>query len=528
MTWAVQFIEDSMKTTRNAFLICAVLGLCTLSYADDFDDFGDFGGFGDASSPAAAASSVKIGGEVSLEGRAYLDTDSAKTGVNLDGLKDMTTQAFPMAKLNFSYSGSSVDANVNLKISEDSLTENKWDLLDEAVIRGYFCENKLTVEAGKMRTIWGKGDRLHVIDNFNADDYSEFIVPLYSDRRISVPMFKATYALPANNLTLEAVVTPGMTPDRFASSGRWVSGKMNTLRTLTETAVKTNLYMLQAKKDASFDTAEYMDATSNYLSYLTYANEINSNPELIFPDTESLEYSQAGLRVTGTFGSVDVGASYYYGHHKQPSANLANLAATQAMLNKGISTLMALPELDYDKKQTFGLEASTILWHFNLRAEACYNLTDDTSGNDPWVKNNSIQWLFGFDIDLPVSNINVNVQETGTYILNNDKIDGVFKTYDVDYDSDDCYTNNRLVVNITDSWKNGKIKPEATIVYGIERGDLVVMPKVEFCPNQDISFTISGLLMHSKNDESEFADWSGEKDGYFNNSYASVGVKCKF
>ena len=64
MTWAVQFIEDSMKTTRNAFLICAALGLCTLSYADDFDDFGDFGGFGDASSPAAAASSVKIGGEV--------------------------------------------------------------------------------------------------------------------------------------------------------------------------------------------------------------------------------------------------------------------------------------------------------------------------------------------------------------------------------------------------------------------------------------------------------------------------------
>ena len=70
--------------------------------------------------------------------------------------------------------------------------------------------------------------------------------------------------------------------------------------------------------------------------------------------------------------------------------------------------------LSYDKKQTFGLEASSIIWHFNVRGEFAYNLTDDTDGTDPWVHNNSIAWLGGFDIDLPFWNANLNVQETGS------------------------------------------------------------------------------------------------------------------
>ncbi|MBS7242019.1 MAG: hypothetical protein KIG77_06540, partial [Treponema sp.] len=183
----------------------------------------------------------------------------------------------------------------------------------------------------------------------------------------------------------------------------------------------------------------------------------------------------------------------------------------------------------------------TIFWKLNLRGELCYNLTADTDGTNPWVHNNSIQWLGGFDIDLPISNINVNIQETGTYILNSSKVKngdamvgryGIMglnlKEHDVDYDGKDRYTTNHLVINITDSWKNGKIEPEVTALWSIERGDLAVMPKVNYKPNQDITFTLSGLIMYAKDENSEFAEWSGKGNGSLNNSYIGCGVKCKF
>ncbi len=519
-----------MKITKYT-VIAAAICFSAAAFAQDFDDFGDFGDM--SASAAGGASSVKIGGEVKLDSRAYFDTKADKKGINCGKAEDMELAAFPSAKLNFEYSGATVGAEVKLKFDEKSVTEYKWDMLDEAVIRGFFMDNALTVEGGKMRALWGKGDRLHVIDNFNADDYTDFIVPLYSERRISVPMLKATYAFPMNNLALEAVFTPSMEADRFGS-GRWAPGKVKLLEKKVTDTVSSNLGTALTAKDAEIGTAGYQAAVKNYLSTLTLANGLLADPSSIYPDTNTLKYSQAGLRLTGTFGSVDFGASYYYGHYKQPSFN-------PLKLNGGDYYNM----LAYDQKQTFGVEAATIIWKLNLRGEACYNLTEDTKGDDPWVKNNSVQWLAGFDIDLPINNINVNIQETGTYILNSDKIknnDSIKSKYgaaigaayiangatDVEYDSNDCYTNNRLVVNITDSWQNGKIEPEVTLLWGIERGDFVVMPKVNFKPNQDITFTLSGLLMFAKDEDSEFADWSGEASGFLNNSFVNFGISCKF
>lgn len=526
-----------MKFTKYTALAAVLAFSAAASFAQDFDDFGDFGDTS-TSSAGGASSSVKISGEVKMDSRAYFDTKADKKGINCDKAEDMELAAFPAAKLNFAYSGATVDAEVKLKFDKKTVTEYKWDMVDEAVIRGFFMDNALTVEGGKMRALWGKGDRLHVIDNFNADDYTDFIVPLYSDRRIAVPMLKATYAFPVNNLALEAVFTPTMEADRFGS-GRWTPGKMASLQSVIKDAVGSNLGIYLSKKDATAvaylaDTSDilkksaYQNATADYLNYLTYANSLLADPSSIYPDTNSLKYSQAGLRLTGTFGSVDFGASYYYGHYKQPSVNLEKYITSAYINASNPSSTFVLPELAYDQKQTFGLEAATIFWKLNLRGEVCYNLTEDTKGDNPWVKNNSVQWLAGFDIDLPVNNINVNIQETGTYILNNDKIAGIYKAYDVDYDSNDCYTNNRLVVNITDSWQNGKIEPEVTFLWGIERGDFIVMPKLNFKPNQDITFTLSGLFMFAKDSDSEFADWSGEEDGFLNNSFVNVGISCKF
>jgi len=258
-------------------------------------------------------------------------------------------------------------------------------------------------------------------------------------------------------------------------------------------------------------------AGSAYMYALNNANSLNSDPDMIYPDLKTLKYGQFGTRLTGTFGSFDWGVSYYNGFYKQPSFNAVKL---ESWLNKYLAQGATSEDdkfLAYDRKQTFGLEAATTLWRFNLRGEAAYNLTEDVDGTDAFVHNNSVAWLGGFDIDLPFWNMNVNVQETGTAILKNDEIKSGL---DVDY-SENAYTNNKFVVNVTTSFMNEKILPEVTVLYGIENGDLIVMPKFTYKPDQSLSLYVNGMYIYSKDDNSEFAAWK-------NNSFVNIGVSYQF
>ncbi|MCR4712844.1 MAG: hypothetical protein K5751_00525 [Treponemataceae bacterium] len=122
---------------------------------------------------------------------------------------------------------------------------------------------------------------------------------------------------------------------------------------------------------------------------------------------------------------------------------------------------------------------------------AAYNITEDTDGKNPWVHNNSIAWLAGFVIDLPFWNANLNEQETGTFILHCDECDK--NTADVDYAKH--YSNNKIVCNFSTSFLNDKFLPQLTVMYGIERGDLAVMPLVEHKPDQNLKMIQGGCAV---------------------------------
>ena len=597
-----------MKLNKYILMTSALL-LGAAAYADDFDSFGDFGSFGDDTS-SGATSALEVNGSVDSEIRAYVDVDEADADkVEMD--------ATPSAALDLKYSGTKSDVELSLKIDEDTIKNHPADVIDEAVLRGYF--GNLTLEAGKMKVVWGKGDKLHVLDNFNADDYSDFIIPDYLDRRISTPMIRAVYSLPFANMNIEGVYTPLLPVDRFATDGRWTPAQVSALTgaatssaalyvkklvTDCETArtglaaattiakssqlqaaaasaaateygnkiteytndiisAKTKLAQAAAglitltdEQKSELNTgieqatmaivhctaektaqekaaAEYTSAATTaaaqaaeYQAKLTAAdtaytlalNNVTSVADNIYPDLWTLKYSQFGTRATWTLGQVDMGLSYYYGWYKQPSFNASKL-------NNFLETYLANGEvsesdkfLAYDRKQTFGLEMSSIIWHFNVRGEFAYNLTDDTDGTDPWVHNNSIAWLGGFDIDLPFWNANLNVQETGSFILNGDECDK--NTMDVDYNKTG-YTNNKIVANVTTSFLNDKVAPEVTVMYGIERGDLVVMPKLAFKPDQNLTLTASGMYIHCADEDSEFYAWR-------KNSFVSIGANYQF
>ena len=623
-----------MKLNKYILMTSALL-VGAAAYADDFDSFGDFGDFGGDSS-SGSASALEVNGTVESDIRAYVDTSDKD---DKEGADKIDISAIPSAKLDLKYSGNKSDVELKLKVDEDSIKNHPVDVIDEAVLRGYF--DNLTLEAGKMKVVWGKGDKLHVLDNFNADDYSDFIIPDYLDRRVSTPMVRGVISLPFANMNLEGVYTPFLPVDRFATSGRWTpaqvaaltesvtglatqnvaaaftryttatanvggagaayaiskeskekaqtalatansayeaantayttaNGKYTTLLSGFEQAKTANSsitwdYYLEniahvtpeqfealrkgyseaaaayyaatgAKQTAQLTYDEYAAAETKalaaytaaeaeakaagaaYMYALTNANALSANPDVIYPNLNTLKYSQYGARATWTLGQVDMGLSYYNGFYKQPSFNAEKLNSFMTSYLANGTVAEEDKFLAYDKKQTFGLEMSSIIWHFNVRGEFAYNLTDDMDGSDPWVHNNSIAWLGGFDIDLPFWNANLNVQETGSFILNGDECDK--NTMDVDYNKKG-YSNNKLVANVTTSFLNDKVVPEVTVMYGIERGDLVVMPKLAFKPDQNLTLTASGMYIHCADEDSEFYSWR-------ENSFVSVGAKYQF
>lgn len=479
-----------MKFTKKALFTCAALSLTGLVFAQDFDDFGS----------DIPETSFTAGGVFETTARAYLDEADHKIE-KINDLSTLNTQASATGKLNLSYSGISSDLNAVIKFDSNSLGQYPGDILDEFTARAYL--GNLMLEAGKMKVVWGKGDKNHVVDNFNANDYTDYIFPDYLDRRLAEPMFRAVYATD-NDVKFEAVWTPVMTADRLASGGNWQPKASKALTDTVQTEAFTQI--------ASLTGAAQLMALSN-TSALT---------ENLYPDTNQLKYGQAGLRTTFTVAGFDLGFSYYYGHYKQPSADLTKYQSYVTKVLSGQSVSEEDKFLNYDKLQVFGLEGATVLGPLNIRFEAAYNLTDDTKGDDYAVHNNSIAWEAGFDMDLPISNLNFNIQTVGKYILNGDKInDSVFKAIDVDGDADDCYTNNKLIINITDSYKNETIKLDIKGVWGIERGDIVVMPSLTFDVKDDMTLSLSGLYIWCKDEKSEF-------DGWQNNSFAQVGIKYMF
>lgn len=300
------------------FFKCCTVGVCLFILGGGTFFAQDFG-FDDFSEPEeSSASSVVWSGKGGVDFRGWIDTKDGYS--SFSDIGDNTQMEFqPYLNLGISYSGSFSDFEAKTKLNKWSTGDFKWDLLDELTAR--FYAGNWVFEGGKMRLVWGKGDKLHVIDNFNANDYTDFLIPDYIDRRIAEPMLHIVYNAPtASNLRIEGVYTPIMTADRFASDGEWVPYSVTHLTDTVTGAVKDNAGLALDNNNT--------DAALSLLSF---------DQDSLYESTASFKYGQAGVRVTGTLGKVDVGASYYYGHYKQPSVNLEKYA----MSNKNIAGLKA-------------------------------------------------------------------------------------------------------------------------------------------------------------------------------------------
>lgn len=498
-----------MKKIKFIGLFTAALFTAGFAFADDFDfddDFGsDFGGdFGD-SSASFAGGALEVNGEAQIDFRAYFD-DEDEYGLPVDEWKTDTT---PKGKINLKYSNSAVSAEAKFAFSKDVLENYREDVIDELTLESYL--GNFVVQAGKMKVVWGKGDKLHAVDNFNANDYTDFIIPDYIDRRIAEPMIRVLYNVPKDvgpfsSSRFELVWTPTMTADRYASGGKWVPAQVKSLESKLTKGVKDKIGVV---------------AATSPLAAATMLSNSSSLADNLYPDTNQLKYMQTGARFTTTTGSLDWGLSYYVGRDKR-----ASFDNSETKIDSFVSTYLSKGSaddddkfIDYDFLQVFGLEAAKTFGAYNFRSECAYNLTKDTAGDDPKVHNNSVGWVFGFDRDLPLSELNMNVQFQGKYILNHDKINdlGVLDTESGTFEND-----NKVVVNISDSWNHGKVKPEVSAVYGFQHYDLIVMPKITWYVSDGLEFCAKGMYMASyKSDKTEF-------EGWHNNGFVQLGAKYTF
>lgn len=553
-----------MKRTKILALLATAAFFSYFATAQDMDfgdDFGsDFGGdFGDsASSSSFAATALSVNGEAQVNFRAYVD-DEGTSGLPID---EWNTWVDPKGKLGLNYSNDSVSADVKFALSKDIITDYKADIIDELTLEAYL--GNFVIQAGKMKVVWGKGDKLHVIDNFNANDYKDFLIPDYIDRRISEPMVRVLYnapndAGPFTSNRFEFVWTPFMTADRYAASGRWVPTQVkglekklkgiatdsisSTVEELEKNRTKlavvqtgytnaANAYEAETNAEKKAEYAAQMQAYDNaakpvkenlkalnttYLSQLSNSSSLADN---LYPDLYQLKYMQAGARFTTTTGSWDWGLSYYFGRDKRASFDYKKMATyVQKYLINGTAEEDD-KFIDYDFLQVFGIEAAKTFGAYNFRAEAAYNLTKDVAGDDPKVHNNSLAWVFGFDRDLPISELNINLQTQGKYILNYDEIDDSKKSLDTEKNTYE--TDNKLVLNISDNMAHGKLKPEVSAIYGFEHFDLIIMPKVTWYVSDGLEFSASGMYMQSFiESRSEFGNWH-------NNSFVQIAAKYTF
>lgn len=503
-----------MKINKIFGLIFAGSLLLTPVFADDFDDFdSDFGNeFESESSDSAAGFS--IGGEAKIAPRLYVADE------NESSFSDKTVTVVPEVKLNLGYETSNAEFKGTLAFNNQILSGYYEDILNEFTARVYLGD--WTIEGGKEKIVWGKGDKLHVLDNFNANDYTDYIVPEYIDRRLAEPLIKIAYNSPSSsNFHVEAIWAPVMTPDRLGK-GRWLPGASENLKSSLTQAGTLIAAGMKSQLQTAFDNHLISETDLSYklTSILSNASKVSDN---IYPDTRSIKYSQAGIRMTGTLGSFDIGGSYYYGHYKTPSVDASKI---QSFITKYLSDGKVSEDdyfLNYDQVHIFGLEAGGVIGALNTRAEFAYNMTNDFAGDDAAIKNHSINWLAGFDIDIPLHNININIQNIGKYILNNGDIDK--NTNDTEYDKDGIYSNNKIVLNISDSYNYEKIKPSVTILYGVERCDLVIQPKITYAVKPGFELSAQGMILvnFGDKDKSEFESWIKK-----NNSFVQLGLKYSF
>lgn len=564
--------EDEIKNEENIAVESSssddIFGMfSSSSESTDSSSFGfgeddGFGGMGEI------IEDLKISGKLELPLR-YMHNDQ--------NVKESKTYFSPVFDLKVEYKKNHSETKVNIKFDK---AKDEIDLT-EASFKLFY--KKFDVEVGKAKVVWGKGDKLHVIDTINANDYSDFINPDYIDRRIAEPMVKLNYF--KDNSNLELIYTPKFTPDQVPVSGPWANPTFRDLNGAFETLGKDLDKELNKndKADEGQFGIRYRNSMAGYDYGFTYYAGYIKRPSLnkaavqklqntstkaatleddqiaifqkdaeITATTEGVKQQvaagvAAGLAAAGlTAGTPEYEAAYNatYENEYQTAYNAYIQPLQNELLSMTLSIQATLAEIQgnpdmyydplkdgwedqfikelaihYDPVHILGANLATIKMGVNWRVELGYYITKDKDGDKHDSYNNKFGYVIGGDKNIPINNLNVNIQVQGEKILNDDMIDKN-GALDIEYDAEGYYRTNLIVTKITDKYYNNKINPELTFIYNLERKDYSVEPVIEFIAKDDTKIRLKYKVFEG--------DAGTNFGNYKKNDYLECSFKYEF
>ena len=425
--------------------------------AGEFSEFNDFDDFSE-NSEEKTETNLQVNGKIGYEGR-----------VNFS---DGTLESLPFIKVQTDLETSNFDVIGDFTVDK----YDKKPIVEELFTRIYLGE-KIQLELGRQKLIWGKGDKVHLVNNINSTDYRDFINGEYRDELIGENMVRLMYAPSVDSeAKFEFVYTPEFTPDEFAVSGPWTP---------------------------------YLFIGAN-----TLLAPINKSLEDFEPNIKKYKHDQAGFRFTNSVSGMDYGFSYYRGYEKQPTIDKSTLTITNIM-NGNL-------DVHYDRLDVFGIEASkVIIGGINGRFETAYYMTSDSSGKEANIKNDRIGTLIGGDRDLGefgLHNMNFNMQVKTIFLLDKSSVEN--NSLDTDYNENGDYIKNTIIVKIEDKFKSDTIKPSVKFIWNAEGKDYAVVPEIEYIYEDNLYVTL-GYNIYGGKETTEIGQ-------YRDNDYAYLSLEYNF
>lgn len=371
--------------------------------------------------------------------------------------------------------------NASFKLNSETQSMS----IDELFFTSTF--GRLEFDGGLHLLVWGKGDQLHIVDNINADNYSDFIFPDYLERRIGENMMRMNVVVgPYSwNSQFEIVVTPGFTKMKFPDSGPWAPKYLTILSTVSPTLVARNIQIVE----------------SNY-------------PEL--------KHGQTALRWTQSHSGFDYGFSYYHGKSRIPAFQMSEFDSL------GFPHQFSIINNDM---QVCGFEFSTAIKGLNLRGEAARFITDDPDGIHYDILNPKWSLLLGGDVNLPLHHINVNVQYLQDIVTEDNDVTlaqyqqqmqtmirfiGLDPSF-ADLNLNHYWVNHLVSLRVGDSFFRDSFKPEIQFVHRFESNDDMLTLKADYAVNDQLhligfwrQFSGDANTVFGQYDQNDFMSLRGE------------------
>ncbi len=462
-----------MNKNKGIFLLI-VVGLLIAGSAVLFADDTVFTTFNDTS----AASPLTWSGTGSVHTRYMTDYDDISASIVI---------LYPELHIGLHYKGESsgftgsftLSGNHDFTNSSD-ITQYLSSMIDEAYYRTFFTGFNLS--AGFMKIVWGKGDEIFTFDNINAVDYSDFMNNSYLDRKKAEAMIKLDVPFGQQGL-IEALYTPVFTPDTFPASGPWVQSDYTTM----ESIINSQMANYAASKIPTLMGAGIPLEDATFI-----AQQEAAALAADVMDTENmktLSHGQGGIHITDSLGGVDFGAAYEYTYLREP---VVDMSAFMTDPTKKI-------KVTWDRLHLFGIEAAAALGGFNFRGESAYYLTSDTAGTNPLVHNNKIQYLAGFDRNIPVHNMSINIQDRGEIILGSNGIKDNGAA-DIEYSDSGSYISNIIAADLRDTFFNDTLTVKMSGAYSAGSKSYMLAPGIEYTIKDDAAVKVRYTLYRGDSD----------------------------